>query len=93
MISIDSKSYPYLAVAQATTYEYGFLLNTKTLEEIQDMQKNMIALGASLGIDYDKVKNVYGIEVWNAAIEKAAEVAILEYSSAEVSEEIRKLKV
>lgn len=72
MIAIDSKSYPYLAVKQATTFKYEFLLNTKSLEEIIEMQNNIIMLGASIGIDYEKIKNVYGSEIWNAAIEKAA---------------------
>lgn len=91
MIAINSKSYPYLAIAQATAYDYGDLLNNKSLEEIIEMQNNIKAFGYSIGINYDEVRNVGGIDIWNAAIEKAAEIAVSDYHI--TKEEILKLKL
>jgi uncharacterized protein YuzE len=96
MIPIDSKSYPYLAVAQATGRPHEYFLNTYTLEEIYEEQRNIKALGRSLGIDYDKIRNVYGVEIWNAAIEKAASEVRMTVTGNWVLpllEQIRKLKI
>jgi hypothetical protein len=87
MIPIDSKSYPYLAVAQHYKLNYGsLLLNDRSV--IEQYQKDWNA--SKIVIIENKYEgNVFAREIWNAAIEKAAEV--VKHSG--YLEQVRKLKV
>lgn len=91
MIAIDSKSYPYLAVAQHSRLPYGEVLNwhwSNVLLFREEFKKIIV----EEYLPMDKLaSNVFAREIWNAAIEKAAQLAVTDYHI--TVEQIRKLKV
>lgn len=87
MISINSKSYPYLAVAQWYEKPYGEVLKM-TREELRGWQ--VAAEATASKVEDIKIDNSNASEIWNAAIEKAAKQSPL---ANYVANKIRKLKV
>ncbi len=98
MIPIDSKSYPYLAVAQALRMPYGDILKWSP-EEIKDQQEYYKISRPVQNMNKDQIeqfvkhqKNVYAREIWNAAIEKAANECD-DFGEASLSRSIKRLKI